>query len=403
MKASLAEISVVGGIIGDAEQCETAFNLLKPEMFENQWLSDTFAACLHMHQKGERIDCVSIESKIGKQHRMALTKCVECLPTFAGYDGYCAAVLEGWRVRTLGSASLELSQYPTSKDWMDAAERTLAQQRAIESGLKDATASDFWGCVMQFMDSLVRPTDSIRSGMSMFDWVTGGLQRKGFYIIAGRSGKGKSDFALSLATNMSAKYRVSYCSMEMPKSQLMARISSRVAQVDSTKIRDKNLSPDEMERISMALARMRDYTQLSVDDQLGITVEDLENKIIKQRPDVLFIDHVGLMNHGKFKNKWEGVEKTSLRLKQLAMKHNIVIVGLVQETKDNGLKGSDCLYNDSDGVFFMKSEKPESFIQGDAWIEAEVVADKNRHGGCGTLKFHWRPQYHEWRQVDDRR
>lgn len=403
MKASLAEISVVGGIIGDAEQCETAFNLLRPEMFENQWLRDVFTACVNMRQNGERVDCVSIEAKIGKQHRVALTECVKCLPTFAGYDGYCAAVLEAWRVRTLAGASLELSQYLTSKDWMDAAERILAQQRAIESGLKDATASDFWGCVMQFMDSLIRPVDAVKSGMSVFDWVTGGLQRKGFYIIAGRSGQGKTDFSTTLATNMSAKYRVTYCTMEMPKTQLMSLVASRIAQVDATKIRDKTVSPDEMERISLALSRMRQYTQLSTDDQLGITIEDVENKILKQTPDILFIDHIGLMNHGNYKNAWEGVANTSKRLKQLAMKHNIVIVGLVQETKDNGLKGSDNLTNDADGIFFMKSEPPKSFIQGDAWIDAEVQVAKNRHGGRGALKFHWRPQYHEWRQVDDRR
>ena len=53
MKASFAEISVVGCIIMDAERCSGAFDLLTPEMFENDWLSEAFRACQSLHSRGK--------------------------------------------------------------------------------------------------------------------------------------------------------------------------------------------------------------------------------------------------------------------------------------------------------------------------------------------------------------
>ena len=50
----------------------------------------------------------------------------------------------------------------------------------------------------------------------------------------------------------------------------------------------------------------------------------------------------------------------------------------------------------------MKSEPPKTFITGSGWIDAEVVVSKLRDGARGSLKYHWRPQYHEWRAVEER-
>lgn len=404
MKATLPEISVIGGIIADSHQCKNAFDLLTPEMFGNKWAANIFAVCKSLHDRGTHVDIATVEGVVGKQHRAFLVQCIEMMPMFIGFDDYCAAVLEQWRVRELQTGSLRLTECETSREWAEQTRLMLARQDAIENGLQCSTATDFWNSVMSFAGSLVKPSDALRSGMRGFDRVTGGLQRKGFYIIAGRSGLGKTDFALALALNMSAQYRISFCSMEMKKEELIGRIASRVAQVDSSKIRDRTMQPEEMQRITEGLARMKDRTRLVIDEQQGISVDDLENKILRQSPEAIFVDHIGLMTHPSKRNAWEGVAETSKRLKQLAMKHNIVVVGLVQETRgaSGDLKGSDNLENDADGIFLMKSDPPKTFISGEGWIEAEVIVKKLRNGARGILKYQWRPQYHEWRAVGDR-
>lgn len=408
---SLAEVSVIGGIIGFPADCGFAFQLLKPEMFENKWLGDVFSICEQIKNGGGLPDIVMVEERLGtKEHRAALVKCVDTIPALEGFEGYCMAVFENWRRRTLTAELTEITLSRTGSAEMTAMLLTAAaRQQAIESALADKTAVDFWGAVMRFIDSLCRPNDGIKTGWSALNRCTGGLRRKGFYIISGRPGRGKTDFALSLAVNIASAHRVTYCTMEMPTEQVMERIASRLAHVDGSKLRDKTLTPEEMDAVTSALGWQKEKLQLTIEEQQSLTVEDIEGKLLKHRAQVLIIDHIGLMKHTARKNRWESVADTSERLKKLALKHNVVIIALVQENRqaqktasDISLKGSDNLSNDADGIFQMRSERPEKFLSGEAWVEAEVCVTKNRHGGCGTLKFYWQPQYHEWRVIDDR-
>ena len=408
MTAPLSEISVVGGIIAYPKECGEVIRMLKPEMFTNEWLSNVFRVCQELYDSGIEPDIAMVESKIGKQNRKAVIAAVETMPSRAGFEDYAAAVFEAWRVRTISSELMEaITSGAPSKELCQKLETLLGRQKSLENALNDKTAVDFWGAVMRFMDSLCRPATDIKTGWRDIDLKVGGLRRKGFYIISGRSGRGKTDFALSLACNIATKYRVTYCSMEMPAEQLIERVASRLAHVDSAKLRDKTLSAEEMQAVTDALAWQKDKMRLTIDEQQGITVEDIENKILKTNAEVLFVDHIGLMTHIAKKNAWESVADSSKRLKELAMKHNIVIIALVQEGRqaakdasDVSLKGSDNLSNDADGIMQMRSEPPKEFISGESWIDAEVCVTKNRHGGCGNIKFYWRPQFHEWRAID---
>lgn len=411
-KASEAEKSVVGGIIAfptKPEATRDAYNLLTPEMFANEWLSNAFAACVEIDREGKTPDVVLLEGKLGKQHRAALIACAECVPTLAGFREYCAIVMEDWRKREIYRKLQEiaLEGSPTRRT-IEQLESLLAQQQAIERSLNDSTSVDFWGGVRRYMEELFRPNTAIKTGWGSFDRYTGGLQRKGFYVISARSGMGKSDFALAMATNISLRYRVSYFTMEMPVEQLMERVVSRIARVDSGKLLDKNVTPEEMERVSTAVMARKEKTKIIIDEKQRMSVSELEAKIIRQRPDVVFVDHVGLMKHAEKKQLWEAVADTSQRLKELAMKHNIVVVALAQENRNGeqgkpkmgNLKGSDNLSNDADGVLQMQIADHPDFVSGDAWIDAEVHITKHRHRGTGKLRFHWQPQYHDWREVD---
>lgn len=414
-RASEAEKSVVGGIIAfpnEPEITKIVFDLLTPEMFENEWLSNAFAACLEITREGKAPDVVLVGDRIGGEQKCYLAACVEAMPTLAGFKDYCAIVLEDWRKREIQKDLQELAfeSLPT-KLAMERLENLLARQQAIERGLNDSTSVDFWGAVMRYMDELMRPNTAIRTGWAAFDRYTGGLQRKGFYVISARSGMGKTDFALAMATNMSLRYRVSYYTMEMPVEQLTERMISRLARVDANKLRDKNVDPADMERISAAVMARKEKTRIVIDEKQRMSVAELEAKIIRQRPDVVFVDHVGLMKHVERKQLWESVADTSQRLKELAMKYSIAVVALVQENRngDQGkprmgnLKGSDNLTNDADGILQMHINDHPDFVSGDAWIDAEVYVTKHRHGGTGRVIFHWQPQYHDWRPVDTER
>ena len=71
---------------------------------------------------------------------------------------------------------------------------------------------------------------------------------------------------------------------------------------------------------------------LVMDDTGSISAEDVEAKLAASKPDVMFIDYLGLMKgdtSGK-KPLWQVTGETMHALKASAKRHNVVIVALVQ-------------------------------------------------------------------------
>src|SRR5690606_38401245 len=82
------------------------------------------------------------------------------------------------------------------------------------------------------------------------DAVTGGWQRSDLVILAARPAMGKTAFALNVIMNaVRAGKSVAVFSLEMSKTQLMTRIISAEARLDSTKLRKGELTDEEQDRL----------------------------------------------------------------------------------------------------------------------------------------------------------
>ena len=243
--------------------------------------------------------------------------------------------------------------------------------------------------------------------------VLGGLQRGCLYIIAARPGDGKTDFALHLAVQLAKRCRVDYRSLEMTKEQLVHRVLSRVCMIKSTRFRDHDLDENAQKRIGIAAARMGDL-HLVMDDTPGVSAGDVEAKLASGKPDVMFIDYLGLMRGDAAGNKplWQITGEITHALKESARRHGAAVVALVQlaraadrqkEPALSDLKGGSDIEADADGVIFMRPQKTGEFLSGDDAWPVEAVIAKNRHGGVGRLRFNWQPQYHNYVPTDNTR
>ena len=243
--------------------------------------------------------------------------------------------------------------------------------------------------------------------------VLGGLQRGCLYIIAARPGDGKTDFALHLAVQLAKRCRVDYRSLEMTKEQLVHRVLSRVCMINSTRFRDHDLDENAQKRIGIAAARMGDL-HLVMDDTPGVSAGDVEAKLASGKPDVMFIDYLGLMRGDAAGNKplWQITGEITHALKESARRHGAAVVALVQlaraadrqkEPALSDLKGGSDIEADADGVIFMRPQKTGEFLSGDDAWPVEAVIAKNRHGGVGRLRFNWQPQYHNYVPTDNTR
>ena len=402
-----AEQSVIGCLMMAPELLDKARAVLSPAMFEAQPLARIFSCMLELKKAGTPVDAVTVVSRLGDGYEAVIRECACIAPRIGTFPQYAAIVLDAWRERTLVTELQSLAISGRTADEMTAElERMAARQRSIMQKVHSASEQTFGEAVAQAYRDLLKPDTSLKTDWKHFNDVLGGLQRGCLYIIAARPGDGKTDFALHLAVQLAKRCRVDYRSLEMTKEQLVHRVLSRVCMINSTRFRDHDLDENAQKRIGIAAARMGDL-HLVMDDTGSISAEDVEAKLAASKPDVMFIDYLGLMKgdtSGK-KPLWQVTGETMHALKASAKRHNVVIVALVQLNRAvdkqkaptlSDLRGSGDIEADADAVLFMRPEKSEDFLSGDDYWPVQVILAKNRHGGVGCVEYHWQPQYHRY-------
>ena len=184
-------------------------------------------------------------------------------------------------------------------------------------------------------------------------------------VLAGRPGHGKTDLALALALRLSNCVQTYYLTMEEDRRKLMMRTMSKLTRINSTRLRDRKITEEERESLNNAFALIKGHTGMIYDDGTRMTVDDIRARVMKYRPRIVFIDHIGLIADTQpGRKEYERLADVTRQLKELAMETGITIVELVQlnrSTDRNGgakkaalgdLRGSGTIEQDADAVVF---------------------------------------------------
>lgn len=412
METLLAEQAVIGCMLMAPDASEIVYRMLAPKMFSEAPYQVVFNCCMKLHKRNEPIDLATVEGKIGNEYRRLLVECAETTPSISRLPDYAAIVLDRWREREMRAAAMDIQLcVGDTAELLKRFRVVVDQQEKIASVLNDSSVKDFVTAALDFLSDLQKPDDSIKTGWSDFDRVIGGLRRKSVVVISARPGKGKTDFALQLATQIARTHQVSYNTMEMPTEQLLERVASRATRINSIKIRDRELTKEEQSQIAAALDAQSKCLKINFDEAPAITSDLVVGKIAKYHPDVLVIDHLGLMSTTEQKrNQWEAIAKTTHELKTIALKHNLCIIELVQlnraadsrKATQGDMYGGSAVEQDADVVIAIETAQIEGFLSGDEYVEVTANVLKNRHGATGGLKYAWQPQYHMYRQIETR-
>ncbi len=122
----------------------------------------------------------------------------------------------------------------------------------------------------------MKPTlPGIPCGFYDLDAMTGGFQRSDLIIVAARPAMGKTAFCTNIAHHIAAgqqKLPVAVFSLEMSKEQLVQRILSSEAKIESNRLRSGRISQNEWEPISTAIGNLSELP-LFIDDTPNITVK----------------------------------------------------------------------------------------------------------------------------------
>lgn len=413
IRSDEAEMAVIGCLMLEPEHAEDIFLNLPAKCFGNEELKKLYSICRSRFKKGEAIDFVTLSTLAGNPDGLA--KCMDIVSSTANTDGYVDLVIDFYRKRKIYDTCVTLCEEAlnesTSADELTGkVERALEYQHRVMQARDDSNAKEFTDAILEYFEQLYSEKPKTwKTGFSSLNRMLGGVIPGTFTVLAGRSGKGKTAFALNLAVNLARNCRVLYLSMEMPRKQIIDRIAARIAHVDSTLIRDGALTNEQKIDIQREFdGLVGKGVQLVVDDCQQLNIDDLERKIVRWKPDVVFVDHVGLMKGDAKKQRWEIFTEISQTCKMIALNHNIAVIALAQQTSDvekrgnkkanmSDVKGTDSFSNDADAMLFISADLENASTA--AWVDSTIQIVKNRNGSCGEIKYHWMPKYHEYIEV----
>ena len=431
-----AEQAVLGAILIDARCVPDVLGKLKPEDFFIPQNRDIFSSVFSMFALNQTIDPVTVLANMREQgnldeatSRQYLLSLMQVTPTAAHVMEYAQIVSDQSLLRQVAEASADISSMVREGHGEALAILDAAEQRiyAIRQGRSDQslhTVAEVLQEVFDQLDELARSKGrlpGLPTGLSEVDSYIGGLIRSNLILIASRPGMGKTSIALNIALSaarQSGKTAV-FFSLEMSREQLVMRLLSGEAFIDSKKLLTGDLSIDEWNQLidaSRALTKM----DIRFDDNSTIGVAEMKAKCRRlDNLGLVVIEYLQLM-HGSARrneNRVQEVADISRNLKIMAKELGVPVLCLSQlsraaETRSeknkrpmlSDLRESGAIEQDADVVMFLYRDEYYNEDTEDKNI-AECIVAKNRHGATGTVRLQWIPQYtsfssREWRREE---
>ena len=278
--------------------------------------------------------------------------------------------------------------------------------------------SDVIGDVYQNLHTMATEGDSAqgtKTGFSGVDRVLAGMGNSDLILVGARPGMGKTSFALNVATNVAVQSKKTVCifSLEMSAEQLVTRIISSEAMIDSYALRTGNLDSKQWSEIAKTTTKLAGCNIL-IDDTTGMTVTGMKGKLRRVKNlGLVVVDYLGLMQSDKrIENRVNEVAEISRNLKIMAKELGVPVICCAQLSRGpesrtdkrpmlSDLRDSGAIEQDADVVIFLykddyyKTEKEAS----DEGCIAEIIVAKNRHGSTDTVKMGWIGRYTKFRTI----
>ncbi len=415
-----AEQSVLGSILIDRDAVIEVAEFLKPEDFYRQAHGRIYAVVLGLFEKREPIDIVTVSEALERTGdlesiggRAYLGTLTNQTPTAVHATQYARIVERKALLRNLIGAAGKIAGigYEDPAEVQEAIDRAESELFAVSQRRVGAGFSPLKTLLHEAYDRLDYlhahrgEISGIRTGFQDLDALTTGLQKSDLVILAARPSVGKTSFALNIAEHAAVrdKRSVGIFSLEMSKEQLVLRLLSSVANIDSQRLRTGFLEELDFARIAPAMNALSE-APIYIDDTPNISTMELRTKARRLQAesglDLVIVDYLQLMQSStttKDANRVQEVAEISRGLKALARELKVPVIALSQlsrqpemrESKEprlSDLRESGSIEQDADLVMFLWREKERG--SDDQHAEGEVVKlklSKHRNGPTGEL------------------
>ena len=435
------ERAVLGALMNDRDAYAVVCEILSPESFYEQRNQLIYSAIRDLSIAEKPVDVLTVTDELERQGSLDkvggaiyIADLSNKVASSANIEYHARIIAHKFLARQLISfaSDIETKAFDGSMDiddLMQDAEGSLFEL-SRRNMKKDYTQIDpVISNAVEVIQKAAANKDGLTgvpTGYHKLDNITSGWQASDLVIIAGRPAMGKTSFALSMAKNIAADYKVpmAFFSLEMSNVQLVNRLISNCCEIQGSKILNGQLKPDEWERLDKRLNNLIG-SPLYVDDTPGLSVFELRSKARRLVRDhgvkIIMIDYLQLMNANgmRFSSRQEEVSTISRSLKQIAKELDIPILALSQLNRGvesrEGLEGkrpqlsdlreSGAIEQDADMVLFVHRPEYYHIYQDENGRDlhgmAQIIIAKHRKGATGDVLLNFRGEFTRFENPED--
>ncbi len=426
-----AEQSVLGSVLISPEAFHEIGDMISSDDFYLEEHKQIFLAMKKLFVQNRDIDLVTLIDTLvslgvydeagGKDY---IRMIAEIVPTAANVKDYARIVKDKSILRALIGACGEVQELAYSEQdevehVLEIAERSIY---AIADGNETKNFEHIRDVLVSAYDHLHQLTTDKEgtrgtpTGFSGLDKVLVGLGKGDLVLVGARPGMGKTSFTMNVAVNAAQSTKKAVCvfSLEMSAEQLVTRMLSSEALVESHALRSGELSEEDWTKLAHASARLSECDIL-IDDTSGITVTGMKAKLRRVKNlGMVVIDYLQLMQSDRrIDNRVQEVAEISRGLKLMAKELGVPVITCAQLSRGpesrtdkkpmlSDLRDSGAIEQDADIVMFLYRD---DYYKDDPEMQhvAEVIIAKNRHGSTGKVEMGWFGQYTKFTSLENDR
>ena len=408
--STAAEYAVIGCILID-ERCFSTIRDILPTgaFFLNECCRQAYKSICELADSHKAIDPVTVGNNTGLSNHF-LIECMKIAPTCINAAEYANSVRENHRRRLLREIGIKMQTDSLSHN-TDADHILVDARSALDLLVQESKSCNVRSSSDSLQDFLKFRNDvqngkcqTIKIGFPSLDGVLGGFEQGGLYVIAARTGVGKSAFGIAIADMLAKINSVLYVSLEMSTKELSARRIAAIIDCPYSKLLSSSTTDAEDVSISQSCSVLS-KRKLHLADVSSLSVAELGILAQNAKADIVIVDYLGLLSSANPKvSEYAQITEISRDLKQLAKRLNCVVLALCQLNRESTVTGADkipklsqlrssgAIEQDSDGVLLLhRPEYGQTAITRAPTAPQQFFVDiaKNRHGRTGTVELAW--------------
>lgn len=364
-QATDLEEAVLGALMLEKDALTTVIEILKPENFYKESHQLVYEAILQLFDNSEPVDLLTVTNQLRKNGNIEkvggtyfISGLTQRVNSAANIEFHARIIAEQAIKRELIqiASEIETEAYEDTTDTFVLLDKM--EQRIF--GVSESNIRKNYADMRSIMREAISDLESkklrkdgltgVPTGFSALDRITSGWQKSDLVIIAARPAMGKTAFVLSALRNAAVDFghSVAIFSLEMSAVQLVNRLISAEAQLDSEKIKKGNLADYEWEQLYHKTTSLTEAS-IFIDDTPALSIREMRSKCRRLKAqhniELIIIDYLQLMSGDSTKNasgnREQEIASISRAMKNLAKELEVPVIALSQLSRAVESRGGD--------------------------------------------------------------